>query len=56
MRRIGAIIWEIKTGADAWCSHAIAWEIMVEQGAFKCRYEGANRAREQEVSRLVDPL
>ena len=56
MRRIGVIIWEVKTGSDVCCSCAISWEIMVEKGAFKCRYEGANRAREQEVSRLVDPL
>ena len=56
MRRIGVIIWEVKTGSYVFFSRAIAWEIMVEQGAFKCRYEGANRAREQEVSRLIDPL
>ena len=56
MRRIGVIIWEVKIGLDVCCSCAIAWEVMVEQGAFKCRYEGANRACEQEVSRLVDLL
>ena len=55
MRRIGVIVWEVKTGSYVCCSRAIAWEIMVEQGAFKFRYKGANRAGEQEVSRFVDP-
>ena len=39
----------------AWCSRAIAWEIMAEQGAFKFKYEGVNRAGKQEVSSLADP-
>ena len=55
MRRTSIIIWELKAGLDTWCSRAIAWEIMAEQGAFKFKYEGVNHVVEHEVSSLVDP-
>ena len=55
MRRTSIVVWDLKAGLDTRCSRAIAWEIMAEQGAFKFKYEGVNRAGEQEVSSLVDP-
>ena len=55
MRRTSVIVWELKEGLDTCFSRAIAWEIMAEQGAFKFKYEGVNRAGEHEVSSLVDP-
>ena len=54
MRRTSVVVWELKAGLDTWCSRAIAWEIMAEQGAFKFKYEGVNRVGEQEVSSLIN--
>ena len=54
MKRICVVVWEVKTVSYVLCSCAIAWEIMVEQRAFKYRYEGANHIGEQEVICLID--